>query len=312
VYEGRGFDCDQAAQGDPGNQTHQAVQFMLGGSEKPTAGMLQAWYDLRFNLRGRGVGAEIRPHSSFLSTSCPGNYLRGLINDGTLAKIAAVSDPPEDDVARRTYVVQAGDTLGGIAARFNVTVARLVSWNNIANPDVIRVGQKLYVEGPLMPTTPPPPVVTTPKTAPEPEPLYQRVTYSGRTVNKRTAEMLNRASKILGVSDLKLSQGSYSSSVSASAGTHAGGGVVDVSSSSWTVAKALRQVGFAAWVRTPSEGPWGYHVHAVAVGDGQMSSSAKNQVTAYFNGRNALANNRADTAPSWVGRPYPNWVEKYR
>ena len=44
-----------------------------------------------------------------------------------------------------TYVVQAGDTLSGIAARFGTTVAELVSLNNISNPNLIYVGQVLKI-----------------------------------------------------------------------------------------------------------------------------------------------------------------------
>jgi LysM repeat protein len=44
-----------------------------------------------------------------------------------------------------TYTVVAGDTLGGIAKKFNVTVADLVAWNGLANPDAIEVGQVLRV-----------------------------------------------------------------------------------------------------------------------------------------------------------------------
>lgn len=43
------------------------------------------------------------------------------------------------------YVVQAGDTLGTIARRFDTTVAQLVQLNNLTNPDRIAVGQKLIV-----------------------------------------------------------------------------------------------------------------------------------------------------------------------
>lgn len=157
------------------------------------------------------------------------------------------------------------------------------------------------------PDTPPPPDVS------EPAHLYARVTYGGRTVNKRTAEMMNRVERRLGRSaDLTLYQGSYNTSVGASAGTHAGGGAVDVASSDWAVAKAMRQEGFAAWVRSPSEGPWAWHIHAIAIGDREMSSAARSQVAAYFAGRNGLANNRADTAPASVGRPYPQWTAKYK
>ena len=42
-----------------------------------------------------------------------------------------------------TYVVQAGDTLSGIATKFGTTVANLVSLNNISDPNLIYVGQVL-------------------------------------------------------------------------------------------------------------------------------------------------------------------------
>lgn len=44
-----------------------------------------------------------------------------------------------------TYYVQAGDTLSSIATKFGTTVSNLVSINHISNPNVIYVGQKIYV-----------------------------------------------------------------------------------------------------------------------------------------------------------------------
>jgi hypothetical protein len=43
------------------------------------------------------------------------------------------------------YTVVSGDTLSAIAKRFGTTVAQLQAWNNIANPNVISVGQRLHV-----------------------------------------------------------------------------------------------------------------------------------------------------------------------
>lgn len=43
------------------------------------------------------------------------------------------------------YVVQSGDTLSSIATRFGTTVASLVSINNIANPNLIYVGETLKI-----------------------------------------------------------------------------------------------------------------------------------------------------------------------
>lgn len=46
-----------------------------------------------------------------------------------------------------TYTVKWGDTLTGIAAKYNTTVNTLVKLNNIANPDYIVVGQVLTISG---------------------------------------------------------------------------------------------------------------------------------------------------------------------
>ncbi|WP_366917424.1 LysM peptidoglycan-binding domain-containing protein [Lacticaseibacillus pantheris] len=42
-----------------------------------------------------------------------------------------------------SYTVQSGDTLSAIAAKFNVTLTNLISYNNISNPNLITVGQQL-------------------------------------------------------------------------------------------------------------------------------------------------------------------------
>ncbi|MCM1301334.1 MAG: transglycosylase SLT domain-containing protein, partial [Bacteroides cellulosilyticus] len=44
-----------------------------------------------------------------------------------------------------TYTVRKGDTLGGIARRYHVTVAQLMRWNNIRNAKALRIGQRLRV-----------------------------------------------------------------------------------------------------------------------------------------------------------------------
>src|SRR5690606_24658011 len=46
-----------------------------------------------------------------------------------------------------TYTVKKGDTLSHIAKRFGTTVNELVRLNNIKNPNLIYVGQKLKING---------------------------------------------------------------------------------------------------------------------------------------------------------------------
>lgn len=140
-------------------------------------------------------------------------------------------------------------------------------------------------------------------------------TYGGKRVNTRTADMLRAADAMLSWS-ITLTQGSYSPGNPDSAGTHDGGGVVDISVSGlsttqrWQFVKALRTVGFAAWLRTPSDG-FPYHIHANAISDPDMSRVARDQVNDYYFGRNGLANNAADNTPSAYRVPL-TWWEKYQ
>ena len=46
-----------------------------------------------------------------------------------------------------TYAVQKGDTLGSIAKKFGTTVSEIQRLNNISNPNVLALGQKLIVPG---------------------------------------------------------------------------------------------------------------------------------------------------------------------
>lgn len=146
--------------------------------------------------------------------------------------------------------------------------------------------------------------------------------YGGKRVNTRTRHMLQAADDKLPRWNFHLIQGSYNpGGVSASAGTHDGGGVVDVSvaglssTQQWEQVKALRSVGFAAWLRTPAQG-FDYHIHAVAVGDPDLWQTngghiARDQVCDYYQGRDGLAGHAADNTPSSYRAPF-TWWEKYK
>lgn len=47
-----------------------------------------------------------------------------------------------------TYTIQAGDTLGHISEQFDVALEELIRVNNLANPDIIEVGQQLLIPQP--------------------------------------------------------------------------------------------------------------------------------------------------------------------
>ncbi|HEY3480232.1 MAG TPA: peptidoglycan-binding protein, partial [Streptomyces sp.] len=103
-----------------------------------------------------------------------------------------------------------------------------------------------------------------------------RISYRGVTINTRTKAMRLEAERLSGTT-VSLTQGSYNpGGVDASAGTHDGGGAMDISVSGMSSTtrtnfiKALRRVGFAAWYRTPAQG-FDYHIHAEAISDPDLS-----------------------------------------
>lgn len=134
------------------------------------------------------------------------------------------------------------------------------------------------------------------------------VTINGHYLNERTASMLRYAQQLYGgeieLDGSTVTQGSFTDAVVESFGTHNGGGVVDLSvfypgtyqpayNDIGRILRALRTAGFAAWLRDLDELYPGspIHIHAVAVGDRQLSPAALDQLsgeTGYFRGNNGL------------------------
>lgn len=130
------------------------------------------------------------------------------------------------------------------------------------------------------------------------DPRLERPYWRNRTnVDALTIAALEYAEKLAGCTFL-ITQGSYQSTVAESAGTHDRGGALDLA---WTGDDsdilALRKAGFAAWHRTPEQGPWKDHIHAIVVDHPYLSPSAARQVVSYRKGRNGLANDAADDGP---------------
>jgi hypothetical protein len=161
---------------------------------------------------------------------------------------------------------------------------------------------------------PPPTETMQPASTPEPYGCqkppedYNRIEINGSTLNQRTMVMLAHAQELYG-GELELTgdaitQGSYSNAVSASFGTHMGGGAVDLSvlqPGTYTVLwddidpllNALRAAGFAAWLREYGElyADSPIHIHAIAIGDLELSAAAQEQLTGvagYFRGFSGL------------------------
>jgi hypothetical protein len=166
----------------------------------------------------------------------------------------------------------------------------------------------------VTPSPLPPSATPTPSATPEPLGClrppddYTLVRQNGYLLNQRTLTMLQQAASVyageIDILGYALTQGSYTDALSASFGTHAGGGVIDLSvmrEGTYTILwdeiepliSALRAAGFAAWQRDLDElGPGSpIHIHAVAIGDETLSPAAVGQLTGpfgYFRGYNGL------------------------
>lgn len=107
-----------------------------------------------------------------------------------------------------------------------------------------------------------------------------------------------------------ITQGSYQagSGDPNSAGTHDEGGVADAA---WCghveCVWALRKAGMFASHRTPEQGPWPHHIHAVVVGHPLLAPLAADQVDDYLAGRNGLAGHAPDDGPRITPIPRPVW-----
>lgn len=171
-------------------------------------------------------------------------------------------------------------------------------------PTTSQTSTKSQVETPTPEKTPEPARADCPK----PSDNYEVLEINGHQLNMRTFEMLQTAQDLydgpIDITGDAITQGSYTNAVEASFGTHAGGGAVDLSVMApgtfsilyediEPLIQALRQAGFAAWYRDFNELYEGspVHIHAIAVGDRELSQAAREQLAGpfgYFWGYNGL------------------------
>jgi LysM repeat protein len=96
------------------------------------------------------VGSGIESHGC-VRVSC--SHARTINRDTSSSTVIEVlqNEPPDSGISggMRVYTIRAGDTLGGIARRFDTTVARLRELNNIAEgaESSIQPGQTLVIPG---------------------------------------------------------------------------------------------------------------------------------------------------------------------
>ncbi|MBT9254734.1 LysM peptidoglycan-binding domain-containing protein [Phycicoccus sp. MAQZ13P-2] len=122
------------------------------GSSRSSGGSSSAVHVVRSGDTMSGIAARYRVslagllkanHRSAGSLIHPGDRIvvRGGKTGSSSSKAASRSSKP----ASRTYVVRSGDTLGGIAARYDTTVADLARASGISSRSLLQVGQRLRV-----------------------------------------------------------------------------------------------------------------------------------------------------------------------
>lgn len=147
-------------------------------------------------------------------------------------------------------------------------------------------------------------------------PPYEKVTWRGHKFDQRTKSAIKWVEQhYIAVapkkrSALRIGQGSYSDG-SLSAGTHSGGGAVDImfaglnEKQQRSVVKWMRRAGFAAWGRTGRGWEGNEHAHGILIGHKNLHPAAQAQVVAYKNRRDGLVSNNVDN--TWRPRYWRRW-----
>ena len=210
------------------------------------------------------------------------------------------------------------------------------TWTAAPTQAPSRVPTEVLLQSPTVEATSPPDLafVLTASSTPTPvfyEPAgcwqppddYTHVRINGYTLNSRTYAMLQQAARLYGgkidVAGKAIIQGSYSNNPLDGLDAHLGGGAVDISvtrpNSDYALyteieplIQALRTVGFAAWPREDDEmgSGSGIHIHAIAIGDIDLSPAAKEQLTGpagYLRGNDGLPVTSGDPGLDRYGGP---------
>jgi hypothetical protein len=122
-------------------------------------------------------------------------------------------------------------------------------------------------------------------------------------VNARSMANLGEIERLTGFKLTVIKGQKIATGKDASAGTHDGYGVVDLRANGFSnlnrevILKAARATGNAGWLRTVAQGFDAAHFHLILMGDPDLSPSARQQVTAYRQGKNGLKNDGPDDGP---------------
>lgn len=100
------------------------------------------------NGPGLGVLKTATPTASATATITPTPTVPTATSTEAETATITPSAGPSPTATQNIYTVENGDTLFSIATKFKANVCTLMAVNNITNPSVLAVGQKLLIPGP--------------------------------------------------------------------------------------------------------------------------------------------------------------------
>lgn len=152
-----------------GNAAGNATSIGIECNPRASDGDYQTIGELVRDIRKIYGDIPIRPHNSWQSTQCPGNY--NLTRIDAIARGASSTPAPKPTPApapkpapapvnsgrnpatEMNWIVESGDTLGKIAEYYYGDAsyaAQLAAYNGISNPNSIAVGQRIFINGPIV------------------------------------------------------------------------------------------------------------------------------------------------------------------
>ncbi|WP_390184086.1 N-acetylmuramoyl-L-alanine amidase [Bacillus amyloliquefaciens] len=109
-------------------------------------GVANAQWLIKKLMKEQGISlANVVPHKHWSGKQCPRKLLDRW--DSFKAGISGASSSSPETKPGATYTVKKGDTLSEIAQGTGVSMANLQKWNNIKDPNKIKVGQVLKLTG---------------------------------------------------------------------------------------------------------------------------------------------------------------------
>jgi hypothetical protein len=239
---------------------------------------------------------DLKPQLMVDTWARVGSGLAHNVRETATVKAAIVAQVPDADIFR----VVDGPTCADGYVWWQVDYAGTQGWMAESDP---KTGQYWLVtlDGQDVPLPAPENGLKT-SGCQKPPADYNRILVNGEQLNDRTLAMLDYAQERYradgGLINFRtaIMQGSYNpGGVAASFGTHDGGGAADLSvrdpqthqimtAEIAPMLRALRNAGFAAWLRDTDELYKGspIHIHAIAIGDAELSEAARQQIDGTF------------------------------